>query len=75
MHIFIQFLMAFLQQSLMAKVIVCSDIYSMYEWVRRMTDQIFIWWMNRSGELLTEYSLDVCRGQADYRPNINLVYA
>ena len=31
-----------------------------------MTDQIFIWHMQGSGRLLTEYSISVCRGQVDY---------
>jgi len=43
--------------------------------VRRITDWIFIRCMQESGGLLTEYSLGVCRGQADYRLNIHSVYA
>jgi hypothetical protein len=30
--------------------------------------------MNGSGGLPTKYSVTVCRGQADYRLNIHLVY-
>jgi hypothetical protein len=40
-----------------------------------MTDQIFIWHMQGSCSLLTEYSISVCRGQADNRPNIHSMYA
>jgi len=40
-----------------------------------MTDQIFIWNMQGSSGLLTEYSIGVCRGQADYWPDIHSAYA
>jgi hypothetical protein len=50
------------------------DIHSVYEQVRWITDQILIWCMNWSGRLPTEYSVTVCRGQAEYRPDIYLVY-
>ena len=35
-----------------------------------MTDQKFIWHMQGSGGLLTEYSIGVCGGQADYQLDI-----
>ena len=57
-----------------------SDIHWVYAWVRRIltqyslcvfigqadTDRIFIERMQGSGGLLIQYSLGVCRGQADY---------
>jgi len=43
----------------------------MYARIRRIVDRIFIGCMNGSGGLLTEYSFSVCKGQADYRPNIH----
>jgi hypothetical protein len=36
--------------------------------------KIFIWCIEVSGGLLTEYSFGVWIGQADYRPNIHSVY-
>ena len=50
------------------------NIHLMYTGIRRITDWIFIWCMNGSGRLLTEYSVGVCRGQADYWLNIQWVY-
>jgi hypothetical protein len=47
-----------------------SDIYCVYEWVRRISDQIFIWCTQVLGGLPTGYSLGVCRGQADDRLDI-----
>jgi hypothetical protein len=52
-----------------------SNIQLVYAGIRRITDQIFIWCMNGSGGLLTEYSFSVCRDPADYQPNIHSVYA
>jgi hypothetical protein len=42
-----------------------SDIYCVYEWVRRIADQIFIRCTQVLGGLPTGYSLGVCRGQVD----------
>jgi len=51
------------------------NIYSGYEWIRWIANQIFSWCMQGSGGLLTKYSFDVWMGQADCWPNIHLVYA
>ena len=65
------------------------NIHSVYKWVRRIADRIFIQCMqgsgglltgysfsvlHRSGRLLTEYSFSVCRGQANYWPDIHSAY-
>jgi hypothetical protein len=50
-------------------------MYSVYAGIRRIADRIFIQCMQGSGGLPTEYSVGVCRGQADYPLNIQLVYA
>jgi hypothetical protein len=42
------------------------NIQSVYGWVRRITDQSVIHGMQGLGGLLTEYSIGVWRGQADY---------
>jgi hypothetical protein len=42
------------------------NIHLMYTGIRQITDQIFIWCMQGSSELLTEYSGGVCRDLADY---------
>jgi len=47
-----------------------SNIHSVYEWFRRITDLIVIHGMQGLGGLLTEYSSGVWRGQADYQPTI-----
>jgi hypothetical protein len=49
-------------------------VHSAYAGVRGITDQIFIWCLNESGELPTEYSFGVCRNPADYQVNIHCVY-
>jgi hypothetical protein len=41
------------------------NIDLMYAGIRWITNQIFIWCMNGSGRLLTEYSFVVCRDLAD----------
>ena len=50
------------------------NIHLMYVGIRRISDQIFNWCMNRSGGWLTEYSFSVCRDLVDYRPNIHSAY-
>src|SRR6266436_408717 len=66
------------------------NIHLMYTRIRQITDRMFIWCMNGSGGLLTEYlfsvwhrsggfltkySFGVYRDPAEYRLNIHLVYA
>ena len=46
------------------------NIHSMYRWVRRIADQLFIRGMQGLGGLLTEYLFGVCIGQVDYRQNV-----
>jgi hypothetical protein len=50
------------------------NIHLMYVGIRRISDQIFNWCMNRSGGWLTEYSFSVCRDPVDYWLNIHSVY-
>jgi len=47
------------------------NIHSVYVGIQRITDRIFSLCMNGSGGLLTEYSVGVCRGQADYQLDIH----
>src|ERR1700676_1074997 len=51
------------------------NIHLVYEWVRRISNRIFIQCMQGSGGLPTKYSFRVCRGPADFRLNIHLMYA
>jgi hypothetical protein len=51
------------------------NIHLVYARIRWITDLIFIWCMQGSGGLLTEYSFGVCRDLADCWLNIHLVYA
>ena len=51
------------------------NIHLVYAGIWWITDQIFIWCMNGSGRLPTEYSFGGCRDLANYQPNIHLVYA
>ena len=50
------------------------NIHLVYARIRWITDLIFIWCMQGSGGLLTEYSFGVCRDPADDWLNIHLVY-
>jgi len=50
------------------------NIHLMYTGIRSISDQIFIWCMQGSGGLPTEYSFGVCRGQVDFWLNIHSVY-
>jgi hypothetical protein len=43
----------------------------MYEWIRWIADLIFIWCMQGSGGLPTEYSFHVLMGQADCGSDIH----
>ena len=50
------------------------NIHLVYEWVRQIADWIFIQCMQDSAGLLTGYSFSVCRGQAEYWPDIHSAY-
>jgi hypothetical protein len=47
------------------------NIHLMYTGIRWITDQIFIWCMNGSGGLLTEYLFGVCRDPVDYQLDVH----
>jgi hypothetical protein len=51
------------------------NIHLMYTGIRRIGDQIFIWCMQGSGGLPTEYSVGVHRDPVDYWLNIQLMCA
>ena len=52
-----------------------SNIHSPYTRVRRIADPIFIWRIQGSGGSQIEYSLSVCRSQADRWLDIHSPYA
>jgi hypothetical protein len=51
------------------------NIHLMYTGIRWIADWIFIWCINGSGRLLTEYLFSVCRTPPDYWLYIHSVYA
>jgi len=50
------------------------NIHLMYTGIRRITNWIFIWCINGSGRLLTEYLFSVCRTPLDYWLDIHSAY-